>query len=640
MFVATSVPISHFAGPSSAQDFTRVPSPPLTTLALTHKEAAREGVAVSAACTEDAKNGTGNGGIAGVAWCNGNSSGRPYPRGGGGDPAANGTASGKSRPISLGIVLKGPDRERESNLSDVAENSDGLGTDAPQVGGTVELATKVPMTIVTPAGVSGDVVASPLTVHENLVQWRRPQRTVAFREWYISCFCNEQQVWWIEKVQRIGNPLQPLLVPYFQLWSFTGEAEFYMLFIPTTAWLGAPLSSVQIESMLWVGQYVTGIMKDAFCCPRPPCPPLQLHGKRDTHDNEYGFPSTHSCQSGVFSFFLYCKLVHVFPDHAFLCWLAAVCYFAHVSFSRIYLGMHWVGDLIGGGVVAFLTVLSHVAFLDRWEASILQRADTPWWAYLLLYVTVHLLSMAHATPHDPCPCYIDSLRFTGAVMGSTIGLWKFYAIYGTLAARPQPDHMLDMVFSLSFLMQWVVCMVVVFASRELSSLIAAVVLKAVFKFLSGECAARLPKSLQQLYLAMAKVVGLTTLGNERGSRSCIPVTANSSLFMQSDRFHDGFGQDGKAAAAAAGGRNASNSRSNTETVEEPDGYLNTQQVWSLRTHRHWWLWDVHGRTVSYAVMGFVATFVCQVLLRETFGVGQELTGPAAHHPGSPPLSPE
>ncbi|KPI83680.1 putative sphingosine-1-phosphate phosphatase [Leptomonas seymouri] len=543
----------------------------------------------------------------------------------GGEVAATGpTPSSTPHPWS-NIAL-----EREEELDHSTVNNSHVDTHIP-VKEDIRLANipeavAVPPAAATISSVSNVVAAVSATAHENLVQWSRPVRPVVFRDWYISRYCNEQQVRWIEKMQHVLRPIEPLLIRYFQLWSLTGEAEFYTLFIPTVVWIGIPLDGMQIASLLWLGQYVTGTLKDSVRCPRPPCPPLQLRGKRFTHDNEYGFPSTHSSHSGVFSYFLYCELLRLFPTHAFLCWLAALFFFANVSFSRIYLGMHWIGDLIGGWMVAFLSVLFHVAFLDQWEASLLCWSNPPWWAFLLLYIAFHILSMAHATPHDPCPCYMDSMRFTGVMVGAYLGFWCFYSFYGTLSARQRPENIWDVLCSWDFLVQWTACMIIMLACKELASAIAGVVLKVMFKALAGVYLTKAPQPLRNAYLAVVNVIGLTTRGNEKGTRRYIPFTVNNSFsFMRDGRFGGGAGNGGPTAGATV----PNPMRGETAPVEEPDGYLNNQQVWSLRTHRHWWLWDIHKRSISYTVTGFVISFVCQVVLRELFEVGKttRLVGP-------------
>jgi undecaprenyl-diphosphatase len=84
--------------------------------------------------------------------------------------------------------------------------------------------------------------------------------------------------------------------------------------------------------------------------------------------NSYSFPSGHA----LFSFCLFGTLASLLSARLrsgmlrAMVWIVAVMLIALIGFSRIYLGVHYPTDVIGGYIAAFVWV-SAVTFADRWH---------------------------------------------------------------------------------------------------------------------------------------------------------------------------------------------------------------------------------------------------------------------------------
>ncbi|EPY31125.1 sphingosine-1-phosphate phosphatase 1 [Strigomonas culicis] len=390
---------------------------------------------------------------------------------------------------------------------------------------------------------------------------------------------------------------------------------------------------------------MTGCMKDAGCCPRPPYPPIQIRGRK-MHSKEYGFPSTHACYSAVFSFFVYHLLCRFFPKYPVSCFLFTVFYFLNVCFSRLYLGMHWVADVVGGWVCAFIIVLFNISFIDDLVAAQLARHNSPWWMYVLVLVLLYAVPAFHATPHEPCPCYVDSVRFSSVVCGGLLGILLFERLFKETSVKQLHPHIID-EFTWTFFVHWVTCIVVLVAVKEGSSYAARKTLRPIFMFLSGAYASKLPRWSRRGYIWMARCVGLLATDNNVscyekyieaaqintrlypdcacGSPLVFPTGARQAITAD-DANNPEFLTHGVVARphGPSGGRPVSPGGPHDLTAEqfaEREGFLTKDQVWPLRTHRHWWLREVHERTVSYFCTGFVITFVAPVILRVFFRVG-------------------
>jgi len=77
---------------------------------------------------------------------------------------------------------------------------------------------------------------------------------------------------------------------------------------------------------------------------------------------KFGFPSSHAANSIVFGFFV------IFFLSAKRKWIiiAAICWAGLIGYSRIYLGVHYPGDLLGGYIIGTLFAFLFGKLLPEW----------------------------------------------------------------------------------------------------------------------------------------------------------------------------------------------------------------------------------------------------------------------------------
>jgi len=89
----------------------------------------------------------------------------------------------------------------------------------------------------------------------------------------------------------------PLLDPYFTLFSFFGEEEWYLLCLPILFWNFDDYLARHITILVTGGLAIGNTGKDIFELPRPASPPVWRPSNMATLDStdlqDFGFPSTH-----------------------------------------------------------------------------------------------------------------------------------------------------------------------------------------------------------------------------------------------------------------------------------------------------------------------------------------------------------
>lgn len=226
---------------------------------------------------------------------------------------------------------------------------------------------------------------------------------------------------------------------YLEALSVSATGIVFILLFPLWFALGHPRVTVHLCLVMSLAQLATSVIKDLAQVPRPFYPPVIRVGG-NSYKAEMSFPSGHS-SGAVLLAYINARFINeiyfsspsssLSSSNNVLVVAVGVAYVLQVAFSRVYLGMHWPRDIVGGLLVGIVIATIHGgfggdAFLDSLLASVNLHAGI---AEFLLSVALPTLLIGmsflifHPTPDAACPCILDTARFIGAALGAIFGVW-------------------------------------------------------------------------------------------------------------------------------------------------------------------------------------------------------------------------
>ncbi|OBZ88299.1 hypothetical protein A0J61_03654 [Choanephora cucurbitarum] len=218
------------------------------------------------------------------------------------------------------------------------------------------------------------------------------------------------------------NIRTPGLDQYFVWTANLGTHTFFMIFLPILIWFGNEELGRNVAFLTASGVFWSGFVKDFLCLPRPLSPPVHRLTMSPSVALEYGFPSTHSTNSISVALFLISIACEKLPSDSparLITVIGCAFYAVSVVFGRVYCGMHTVTDCIGGTLLAYVVYWFQWTFKDQFNA--LFTSDS-YWIFLGIPICLMLVSI-HPDPMERCPCFEDSVCFTGVLIGLMPGSW-------------------------------------------------------------------------------------------------------------------------------------------------------------------------------------------------------------------------
>lgn len=186
---------------------------------------------------------------------------------------------------------------------------------------------------------------------------------------------------WIVAIQSLGDWLE---VP-MRFFTFLGSQEFFFLVLPLVYWSVDAGLGLKIAVILALSNNLHGIFKLLFADPRPYWVSGQVQAL--TAEETFGIPSGHA-QSAVA---LWGILAYGIRKP--WAWIVAFILALIIGFSRLYLGVHFVHDVLVGWIIGALLLWVIITFWDS-VVSWLKRTTLGQQVLIAFVVSLVFLSIA------------------------------------------------------------------------------------------------------------------------------------------------------------------------------------------------------------------------------------------------------
>lgn len=217
-----------------------------------------------------------------------------------------------------------------------------------------------------------------------------------------------------------AQQFSPELDGAFKAITTLGAEQAFLLILPLVYWCWNKRYGARLGGLLMVSAYVNLILKDLFDQPRPSPDRVEVLAE----ENSPGLPSGHSQGSIVVYGFLSALIGQPWA------WVAAGLIAFGVGLSRIYLGVHFPTDVLGGWLVGIV-----VLGLYLWAEPELEYRLRPWpWSYKMAAAAIVPLALFLVYPNE------SSAQLMGVLLGLTTGLlaelrWVGFSAGGPLWQR-------------------------------------------------------------------------------------------------------------------------------------------------------------------------------------------------------------
>ena len=207
--------------------------------------------------------------------------------------------------------------------------------------------------------------------------------------------------WGVEVILWFQSFSNPFLDGFFRAVTFLGDERFYLILLPFIFWCINKRWGARLTVVLFISAYVNAFLKALFALPRP----FDFRIRLLDMATGYGFPSGHTQGATVTWGYLASQIRR--RDW----WALSGGIILLVGLSRMYLGVHYPHDVVGGLIIGVLLLLAFLWATRLWEE---RWAQLPLNVKLLLTVVLPLILLLVEPTNE-------AARPLGAMMGMGAG---------------------------------------------------------------------------------------------------------------------------------------------------------------------------------------------------------------------------
>lgn len=216
----------------------------------------------------------------------------------------------------------------------------------------------------------------------------------------------------IEIIRAIQSIQSPALDTIFLKITDIHHEMVYLLVLPLLLWLYDKRFARYLGSVFLLGYWANDTLKDSFRTARPS--PDDVRVVRP--EPSFAFPSGHAQNPLMFW-----GAVALQFRRTWLTIALAVVVFA-IGFSRLYLGVHWPLDIIGGWTIGALMLWGFTATFDFWVGNGMPFSRRILWAVVVPSVCLGI-SFALGTAPSLAAVSDESVGHFWMTTGAYYGLW-------------------------------------------------------------------------------------------------------------------------------------------------------------------------------------------------------------------------